>query len=301
MIQTVQPGQPFAPSATAWNSFIEAANAHKSSAAKPTQRPKANRQYNGNLITIQNKSGEVVEQYHALGLGNPLVLPEDNEDEFRTRIVLEGVEPSADLAGRFCIVQETIAVDGFGLAMVSGTSLAWIDLAGEADTHVELDEGTALVSSTSGTAAILWVSGGVGEADATGEQWAVVRFGGGGGGDAGIWIKISGYSVLTGAYNRWRYSWAEQELVEDGVWQAKPAGRSSPSAGWAYNSIEANNGETGIQGNSINIDALPAGVEYLPVQGSPVVKAWPVINCNDIVEWQFSYENAVSNQDGLCE
>ena len=128
-------------------------------------------------------------------------------------------------------------------------------------------------------------------------------------GDAGIWVKVISPTELE--TNRWSYSWKQQRLVQYGKWQDKEGGKSSESTGIvAYNSIESNNGETGMQGNSINTSVLPEGAELVPVSGSPVVYARFVMNCaseeadeddpeSDYLELIFSYENAVSTPD--CE
>jgi hypothetical protein len=119
----------------------------------------------------------------------------------------------------------------------------------------------------------------------------------GGSGTGPTWIKITSYATITDRDNAWRYSWTEQELVHNGIWQDKSGGRSSATDGYAYNSVEANNSASGMQGNSIDIDSLPGTITIQPVQGEPVVQAWPIVNCDGVTEWLFSYENAVG---GSC-
>jgi hypothetical protein len=115
--------------------------------------------------------------------------------------------------------------------------------------------------------------------------------------DSIIPIRITGATLITDQYHRWRYSWVQSQLVKNGAWEDTPDGDSSTSGTYAYNSIEANNGETGIQGNSINVGNLPAGYTIQPVRGNPIVFARPIINCDDERELIFEYVNQV---DGEC-
>lgn len=113
-----------------------------------------------------------------------------------------------------------------------------------------------------------------------------------GGGDGGTWIKITGHTSI--GDNRWSYSWTEQKCVLNGQWTDKPGGKTSVSEDiLAFNTVESNNGPTGIMGNSIDLAWLSEGFTILPVQGSPVVRAFKVTNCDGDPEYVFSYENAV--------
>lgn len=110
------------------------------------------------------------------------------------------------------------------------------------------------------------------------------------------WIEITSYSEITDVTNRWRYAWARRQLVRNGSWKAPDTAESSGTTGiYAYNSVEANNSDTGWQGNTANLDALPPSVNVAPVQGNPIVKAWVEVNCDGDPEMIFSYENAITN------
>jgi hypothetical protein len=115
-----------------------------------------------------------------------------------------------------------------------------------------------------------------------------------------MWIRITGYAAITGATNRWKYQWVESQLVDDGMWEDVPDGNTHADLGVAYNSIEANNSDSGVQGNSTNVSTLPPGYSLQPVQGNPVVQATLVEDCNDVLVWIFSYENGVSAPEGNC-
>jgi hypothetical protein len=126
-------------------------------------------------------------------------------------------------------------------------------------------------------------------------------FGGGAGsGTSDIDIQVTGYGTITDAANRWRYTWVEVRPVQDGTWEAKPGGRTSAGSGYAYNTVEANNSDSGVQGNSIDPTTFPDGFELLPVQGNPVVVGRFKLDCNDVPFVAFQYENAVANPEGAC-
>lgn len=112
------------------------------------------------------------------------------------------------------------------------------------------------------------------------------------------WIKITGAGVVSGKTNVWYYTWSQVQYLRTGQWQEFPAGLTDADpdyGGKAYNTIEANNGASGILGNSINTAALPTGGAVVPVRGTPIVRAYRVFTCDDppVGEWVFSYENAI--------
>lgn len=94
-----------------------------------------------------------------------------------------------------------------------------------------------------------------------------------------VWlaIKITGAMPLAGQPNMWSYTYTEQKPGAPGLWVDKPGGQSGSNA---YNSMEANNSASGIQGNGIDLSTLPAGSVLLPIRGNPVVWATPLVDCN---------------------
>ena len=98
--------------------------------------------------------------------------------------------------GRFAILTGPIPNGKIGQAAVAGVCVAKVDVQAEDDGFADIADGStaSLTSGPSGAATILWKETG------TGEKWAIVRFGGGGG--AGLlWGKAiddwsSGNTVL---------------------------------------------------------------------------------------------------------
>ena len=144
----------------------------------PTPRPNPAKLRGTDVILVQNNTGVDIDQWQCVGLNAPVTLPADNEAEFDKRIAMTVATPTDGHAGRWCVAWEPIANGKFGLACLSGTTVALVNLATVADTYVEVSSGLYVLAGTSsGSGQILWVAGGVGTASATGQQRAVIRFG----------------------------------------------------------------------------------------------------------------------------
>jgi hypothetical protein len=110
------------------------------------------------------------------------------------------------------------------------------------------------------------------------------------------WIEITGSEPIAGANNRYTYGWEIRVPNRHGTFKAPAEPETSGTTGVpAYNTVEANNSGSGVQGNSADLDVLPVGVSIKPVSGHPVVKAYPIVNCDGDPEMVFSYENALTD------
>lgn len=113
-------------------------------------------------------------------------------------------------------------------------------------------------------------------------------------GEQNAWVKIISYTDVPDRPNVWQYSFVEQSLGRLNQWSDKIGGYSTSRYGfYAYNSVEANNSDSGVQGNSINVSTLPAPFSISPIIGNPVLKAQIIPNCSGMPEFIVSYENAV--------
>lgn len=178
--QKVAPGQDLVIPASTWNALLDAAIFARSqggggagglggSSSTPT--------------TVIVKAGADLARWDAVVLGDPVISPDDNEDEFLGNLALSAEQASDDNKDRpWGIMVEPAASGAFARCVVQGATVAWIDITAADDTSVDIDPGSYNPKGGSdGPAQIIWVSGGVGTASATGEQWAVVRLGGAGG------------------------------------------------------------------------------------------------------------------------
>lgn len=124
------------------------------------------------------------------------------------------------------------------------------------------------------------------------QVWVIIK------GDHNLWVKITGATPVPEKFNKWQYSWIEQIPELANVWKDKPGARSSATTGiQGHNTCEANNQETGRQGNSVDVDELPTGdppFALQPVSGSPIVRAEIRFDCEGDYHLFFQYENAVT-------
>lgn len=101
--------------------------------------------------------------------------------------------------------------------------------------------------------------------------------------------------------NRWKYAWSEVRRTTLGF-ETVSGGRSGTlTSGYAINAIEANNDDTGTQGNSVDIDGAiftaNTGLAIQPAEGDPVVTMWMDYLADGTPSYTFEYVNAI---DGEC-
>ena len=117
-----------------------------------------------------------------------------------------------------------------------------------------------------------------------------------------FWAKITGSAgIAIGVYNRWKYSWVEQERTADGF-QDKVGGRTGSTAvDYALNSMEMNNSETGVQGNGINHGTTvypPGWLMRAASAGTPIVRMWyDTLTSDGSIKYTFSVSNS---EEGVC-
>lgn len=93
-------------------------------------------------------------------------------------------------------------------------------------------------------------------------------------GSPDFWARITGTTPISGVSNQWWYDWTEQLVVSTGNgWTDGP--RMSVNSGdtdtRAYNSIEANNTSTGMQGNGVTLP-LPGTYKLVPIGIGAIVR-----------------------------
>jgi hypothetical protein len=141
----------------------------------------------GIVVLVKNDSGSDVDRFGVLGIEEPIILPDENENEFAMRVALRCVEPSegessgssdTDHRGKFVITAEPIANGKIGRAFVAGVCACKLDDVTAEGDFAEIIAGDTehLQIATTGSAVILW------KETASGGQWAIIRFGGGSGG-----------------------------------------------------------------------------------------------------------------------
>ena len=167
----VRPGERLVISAEAYNAFIDAAQAVRERKLFGTDSEQFFRQ--SGIVKIKNASGADQERFAVLGLGEPIITPTANLDEFKRQVTFVGTVPSGDHRGRFAVLLEPLAVDKIGWAVVAGVVPVRLRVDPEQlYDYAEIvgDSTHALQNVPHGSARVLWV-----ESTGSTERWAVVR------------------------------------------------------------------------------------------------------------------------------
>lgn len=179
-IQKVNPGQKFKMPAEAYNAFVDAAQAHKRNLNQSVNMKSPNTR---DVITIKNMTGETLDRFNVVGIGEPIYDPETQPIDFSEDIIFEGETPDIEEhVGKWAVLLDGCTDGDFVEAKVIGVTACKIDVDNEDYGYVEIADGEyTLSAAASGSAQILWKESG------TGEKWAIVRIGGesgSGGGDS---------------------------------------------------------------------------------------------------------------------
>lgn len=174
----VQPGERLRIPADAYNAFIDAAIANRegNSGAVPASLGER-------VVRIQNNSGTDRDRFDVLGIDSSVpITPSDNLDAFKQHFILGGATPTSNHAGKFVILLEPIANGKVGAALAIGVGVCQVLVTSGSAKYADVDpaDSTRLKEASSG-AQILWI-----ESGSSGEKWAIIRLGGGGGGDGGV-------------------------------------------------------------------------------------------------------------------
>lgn len=180
-MKTVTSGPPLLLKRGTFNEIASVVNRAKMSPVFTGTQASKNRV--GGIVLVQNGTGEDLDQYDALAIYYPAVLPSDDYPEFSNNLALVCDAPNgADDA--IAVIQEPIAAGAFGKAVVAGlTPVYLLREAGNTDQFAVPQEGDTVLKADSKGAKILW------EADAVDDsiRLALVVLpaqGGGGGGEA---------------------------------------------------------------------------------------------------------------------
>jgi hypothetical protein len=160
--------------AETWNAFVDAANAHKTTAERAGDGRRLLDEMPTLTVLVRNDTGAAVGRGAVLGIsGGPVVTPAANQTEFLTRSGWIGDTPVTADHGRFVITAEPIPDNGIGLAYVAGVVSCEVNISHTFLMRADIDAGvsTHLVAKPNGSAQILWIEAG------TGTNWAVVRIG----------------------------------------------------------------------------------------------------------------------------
>jgi len=256
--------------------------------------------YDLRVLITRRSWGSDLGRFAVVGIGGPVIDPADNAQEFQNRLALSGVAPDAgEHSGRFAVLLGPAADGRIVPGVVAGVTVVKLKVTDSADRFADVADGQTghLAGSPSGSAAVLWRE----DAESFEEPVrAVVRLGGAAA--EAFWARITG-STPAGD-NRWTYSWEEVRKTSAGYggWEAPEGGRTGEDD--AYNALEDMNGDTGVQGNGVdlaNLDTDDYTFALQPCPAGAVVRMRPARFTGDgdpVTEYWFEYANGI---DGGCD
>ena len=177
-LEKVVSGQPLNIPATTYNAMIDAARKANSI---NTFNSETTNSKDYAKVSVLNSSGSDLDRFFILGIDEPIILPADDQEDFESRITVDGVTPedgtggsgASDHRGRFVVLQEPIPDGEIGKARIAGETLCKVNVIDEDDGFADVTDGVEdyLTSANTGSARILWKESG------TGEKWALIRIG----------------------------------------------------------------------------------------------------------------------------
>lgn len=162
-------GQPFIPSASTWNQLVAGLESGRGNGAAPARGFRQ-------TVTclVRNLTGAVIPRFGVVGLGDPLLDPDDNEAEFLRQIIF-GAElaTGGDYELKWGLALAPIAANAIGEIVIQGLSYCLLDADDTVETAGPASDGDveALVAADCGLARVLWRQSG------TGPTWAIVCLG----------------------------------------------------------------------------------------------------------------------------
>jgi len=171
----VHRGQELKISAEAYNAFIDAVRATRGQKQFGAEASQFFRQ--SGIVKVMNAAGFDQDRFAVLGVTEPIISPQDNEDEFKRQVTFRGVMPLKDIhRGRFVILLEPIRAGAIGLAVIAGVTPVklMVDPANLYDyAEIEPNTTSALRNVPAGSARVLWIQ----PPDPRNQylRWAVVR------------------------------------------------------------------------------------------------------------------------------
>lgn len=106
--------------------------------------------------------------------------------------------------------------------------------------------------------------------------------------------KITASTAISGAVNRWEYTWVRAEVLNDSAKTFQQVAGEAWYTGTAYNTMEGVNNATTV-GPGVLTANIPAGFSVKPVVGYVLI--FPHRLADGTERWLFCVPNAI---DGTC-
>ncbi len=301
-LKKVQTGQKLAIPAAAYNSFIDAAQDYQSRRQNSLQHPTPS---NGqtNIVTVKNVTASDVPRFGVLAIGEPVISPTDNLDEFINRIAITGVMPDeTEHLGKFVIAAEPIASGEIGSAYIQGVCPTQLVVPDESYRFADIitDTTSWLLTKPNGSTEILWKQEGIGL------KWGIIRLSHRHA-TTEFLARITGNDGDPSNSNQWKYAWTEVELSGNSTGD-KTGGRSgTTTVDYALNLNEVNHTSIYAWGVDTNGDDYPEEFDARPIGGGGTsdTHKYDVVVLMKIVtdtngDTRYVFE-ATGSHDGTCE
>lgn len=164
----VQDGDPLAIPARTWNEVLDLLERGRGPGPGP-----ASMFLNTVRCLVKNNTGADLPRFGVVGIGDPLILPSDNEAEFLKHMAFSGeLAENGDFDLKWGLTVAPIINQEIGVVIVQGLAFCKIDTDGATEAG-PADDGDveALTSSSCGLARVLWRESG------SGNKWAIVCLG----------------------------------------------------------------------------------------------------------------------------
>ena len=167
-LKHVSPGEKLIIPAPTWNDFIGAAKYVKGKQRGISSRHPYDDSRN-ELLYVRNDTGADLPRFSVLGLGDVIITPAGNLDEFKNVALFKGLKPNAALhRGKFCVLAEPAPKDQIRSAFIYGVVPVLVNVAVSEDEEPDpasvkfadvppTDETRFLQADSSGSAQILWM------------------------------------------------------------------------------------------------------------------------------------------------
>ena len=117
-LEEVRPGAPFKIPVSDYNTFIQVAKVHAPAQGAGMMEPSS---HQNTIVLVRNDTGVDQDWLAILGIDGPAIHPDDNENEFKSRVILSGIVPvSGTHEGRFAVLAEPLLAGAIGRAYIGG-------------------------------------------------------------------------------------------------------------------------------------------------------------------------------------
>lgn len=288
-LRHVKPGDPVDRSASTHNAFVDAALAHRAGSALGTPEGSP-RQW---IVQVRNTGDETMKRFDAVEILGPIITDEQSPAAFDRLVGFDVAYPDNPTGGgALAILQQPIGSGRMGRAIIFGVSPSReITVGSELHKRARFGAAGQMVSDDQGPAVIIWKS----PASQSPRRAIVAVVQDPGGQSAGIMfarITLNGPDLIP---NRWIYQMELVELDEEGAWE--PVADADPII--AYNTVEAGNSGSGVQGNGVDVENLPAGFSIVPIGNGAILPVSGPYEGSPFGEfYTFTLANLV---DGECQ